>query len=105
MHTVVLSINHLKLVRDSWVIVRTDSFNIAGRHVALAHTARSVKGDGEETRPEGGGARRGGECQALLGRIRQEIRVTRPDVENNQRKSMHFIRRMTFLTTVKNIIG
>lgn len=35
MHTIVLSIDHLKLVRDSRVIVRTDSFNIAGRHVAL----------------------------------------------------------------------
>jgi len=40
-----------------------------------------------------------------VGRLGNSGYDTRPDVENNQRKSMHFISRMTFLTTVKNIIG
>ena len=49
MHTIVLSIDNLKLMRDSRVIVRVDSFDVAGRHVlpfssyCLAHTVRAIR--------------------------------------------------------------
>jgi len=55
--------------------------------------------------PRGGRSLEGRRMLSTAGQNQAVDLVTRPDIENDQRKGTPFIPRMTFLTTVKNIIG